>query len=367
MNWISIYIFIWLIAMFFSWIFTRLACRYAFKFGLVDKPKKEAHKQHRRATPVAGGVAMCAAWITTLLLCLAGVFFGKAFLDPKITLFFSGIPVALKTMGLIAGCAVFLTMIGMIDDHTPMKAGRKFFWQIVIATITATFGPQITIGLLPYPCIRWIITVCWILTVMNALNFFDNMDGLAGGSAAIATFFLLIVSAFRGQFFVASLTAATGGSICGFLFLNAPPAKIFMGDSGSHFLGYCLALLCIMTTFYLPENTPTFIPTLIPLMILAVQLFDAAAVVLIRLKLHKPIYIGDNRHISHRFTNLGLRRSQAVIVICLLCFASGAAAVTLLWLPPIGVALVCAQILTILTIISLIQFYIPENNHHETR
>ena len=111
-----------------------------------------------------------------------------------------------------------------------------------------------------------------------------------------------------------------------------------------------------MTTFYYPDNSPTVTPLLIPLIVLAVPLLDAVTVVLLRIHLKQPIYVGDNRHISHRFVNLGLSRAQAVLLVWLLCIICGCGAITLLWLPTYGAGLIIAQVLALMAVILVIQF-----------
>ena len=165
------------------------------------------------------------------------------------------------------------------------------------------------------------------------------------------------VAGVRGQYFVAVLGATTCGTASGFLVYNRPPATIFMGDAGSHFLGYMLAVTGTLTTYYTPAESPTPAPVLIPLLILGLPIFDLAAVVVMRIYHGKPVYVGDHTHISHRFTNLGLPRGQAVLVVYLLMFAVGAGAVTLLWLPLAGSVIVLLQTIAVLATVSLVQLY----------
>ncbi|NMA19702.1 MAG: undecaprenyl/decaprenyl-phosphate alpha-N-acetylglucosaminyl 1-phosphate transferase [Lentisphaerae bacterium] len=359
MNWLLSYACAWITATLLAAVLTGFCRTLAPRLGLVDRPKNEAHKTHSKATPVAGGIGMCLAWLLTLgggILVSINV---ANLLPEEFSFVVPGIRNIWKNLLLITACATLITLVGIVDDRKPMRAGKKFFLQFVIAAVTATWGPRLTLGI-SNQFICWIITVLWIMTVINALNFFDNMDGLAGGAAMIAAMYLLLIASIREQHFVAMLAAATGGTALGFLFHNRPPAKIFMGDGGSHFLGYCLAVICILTTFYLPGESQTFTPVLIPLLVLGIPLFDAVMVVLIRLKNRQPFYIGDNRHISHRFCKLGISRPYAVLLVCLLCFSSGAGAVTLLWLPPAGACVIFAQTGAMLAVISIIQFILPE-------
>ena len=359
MNWLLIDVLVWGVAMVLAWLCT-WGCRYlAPKLGYVDRPRHEAHKNHVAATPVLGGFGMVTAWLITLGGGL--VAFEVLGRRPEFGLaeYRAGLTATMQRLAVFGGMATALALFGMADDRRPMPAWLKFLLQALAAGITAGLGLRISF-LSAVPGANWLVTTLWIMTVINAMNFFDNMDGLAGGTAMIAAFFLLFVAVLRGQHFVAVLAASVGGVAAGFLVHNAPPARIFMGDSGSHFLGYCLAVLGILTTFYLPSESPTPAPLLIPVLALGVPLFDAAAVVVIRLRAGLPIYIGDNRHMSHRFVRLGLTRPQAVLLVLLLCFTVGAAALTLLWLPPAGSLLVIAQIAAVLAVISMLQFYVQE-------
>lgn len=359
MSWLLTYACAWITATVLAAVLTGFCRKLAPRFNLVDRPKNEAHKTHQKPTPVAGGIGMCLAWLLTLG---GGIFISitaKNLLPADFDFVVPGIRNIWKNLALITAGATLITLFGILDDRKPMRAGKKFFLQFMIAAATASWGPRLTLGI-NNQIFCWIITVLWIMTVINALNFFDNMDGLAGGAAMIAAMYLLLIASFREQHFVAMLAAATGGSALGFLFHNRPPAKIFMGDGGSHFLGYCLAVICILTTFYLPGESQTVTPVLIPLLVLGIPLFDAVMVVLIRLKNRQPFYVGDNRHISHRFSKLGISRPYSVLLVCLLCFSSGAGAVTLLWLPPAGVCVIFAQTGAMLAVISIIQFILPE-------
>ncbi len=331
---------------------TALARRIAPRCGLVDRPKSEGHKNHRIATPVAGGIAMWAAFSFTVF---AGLIAAKFTTDASIRNALSGLHSVGWKLALLWACATALMAMGLRDDHHAMKASTKFAWQFVVAGVTASFCLRLLPGTLPF-WLAWTLTVLWIATVINAINFFDNMDGLAGGTGAIAFFFLALVAILHKQYFVGMFNCAALGAVLGFLYFNRAPARIFMGDSGSHFLGYLLAISSILTSYYRPASAPTFLPVLIPIFILAIPLIDALTVVIIRIRLHKPVYIGDNRHISHRFTQIGLSRPQAVLVVWLLSFVAGAGALALLWLPPFGAALILAQVLAMTAIVLIVQF-----------
>ena len=353
MSWFSVYLAAMLCAFLLGLPLTWGARAFAPRLGLVDRPKSEGHKTHRKATAVAGGMAMWGAWFATLCLGLLACGLLSPRLPAAVREGLAGIASVRRLMLTIVTVATALMVAGLLDDRHPMPARLKFLLQFIAAGATAC-SVRVLAGVYPLP-LSWLLTTLWIVTVINAVNFFDNMDGLAGGTGLIALLFLILAAACRGQHFVTTLACATAGATAAFLCFNRPPATIFMGDSGSHFLGYMLALLCILTTFYHHVDSPTPFPVLIPLMILAVPLMDAVTVVIIRLRLHKPIYVGDNRHISHRFVQLGLSRPKAVLLVWLLDIAAGCGALSLLWLPAAGAALVTLQFLSVMAVILVVQ------------
>ena len=165
----------------------------------------------------------------------------------------------------------------------------------------------------------------WIITLTNALNFMDNMNGLCSGMGVIAAWFFAVVAALDGQYLVATMALLVVGGLAGFLPHNFPKARAFLGDSGSHLTGYLLAILAILPHFYNP-NRPRPMGVLTPLFILAVPLADLVHVVVIRTLNRKPFYIGDTNHFSHRLVRLGMSRTSAVLLIWLssaLCGALG--------------------------------------------
>ncbi|MBP5299894.1 MAG: undecaprenyl/decaprenyl-phosphate alpha-N-acetylglucosaminyl 1-phosphate transferase [Victivallales bacterium] len=360
MNWSIPYLMAFGGATVLALVFTPLARALAPWLQLWDKPQSEHHKNHTKPTPVAGGLAMWLSWAAVLFGGLAVALLAPALLPEGLRPALKGIGDVKHTLCVVMLCATGLMAMGLRDDRKPMGAGLKFFFQFLAAGLTAAFGPRIFVAHCP-PVLAWAITTLWIATVINAMNFFDNMDGLAGGTSFIAFVFLFTIAALRGQYFVALLTVTAAGAALGFLRYNWPHASIFMGDSGSHFLGYLLAVSCVMTTFYKPADTPTALSMLIPVLVLAIPLCDAATVVIIRLRLHKPIYVGDNRHISHRFVKLGLSRPVAVFLVWLLAFITGAGALALLWLPPFGAWIVLAQFAAMMAIILILQFQAAAN------
>ncbi|HYV32170.1 MAG TPA: MraY family glycosyltransferase, partial [Candidatus Binatia bacterium] len=178
---------------------------------------------------------------------------------------------------------------------------------------------------IPSPLFSYGVSILWILTVTNALNFMDNMNGLCTGLSGLAALLLGLSAAGQAQYLVAAIAFLSFGAALGFLPWNFPRASAFLGDAGSHLLGYLLAVLAILPHFYSPQH-PHAWAVLRPLLILAVPLADLVWVVLLRWRQGKPFYLGDNNHLSHRLVRRGLSRTWAVVLIWTLAATLGSLA-----------------------------------------
>jgi UDP-GlcNAc:undecaprenyl-phosphate/decaprenyl-phosphate GlcNAc-1-phosphate transferase len=324
------------LATFLSAFFTALLAlpqwtKWCLRTGLVDDPGHR--KIHDQAMPLAGGLTVMTALAVPAMLAML-ILWVRHRLDLKVP------PLDATTTPLLAYgvhkrslelAAIFLGAIGMLlvglwDDKKESRPAAKFFWQFAVAALVAASGARITL-FVPSAIFSFAVTILWILTVINAFNFMDNMNGLCGGLGAIGAFYfgLSAATAAVPQYLVALLAFLTCGALVGFLPNNFPRAKSFLGDSGSHLVGYLLAVLAILPHFYTAGN-PHTLAVLTPLLILAVPLGDLVWVVILRWRLGKPFYVGDNNHLSHRLVTLGLSRTQAVLAIWLLAIALGALA-----------------------------------------
>ncbi|MFT5127433.1 MAG: UDP-GlcNAc:undecaprenyl-phosphate GlcNAc-1-phosphate transferase [Rhodothermales bacterium] len=361
MNWLLLYLAVAIAATVLSAAFTPVCRKLAWHTNFLDKPLGEMHKKHDSAKALMGGVAMAAAWSAVIF---GGV--GLALVMPNslphaVQAHVPGVRSSLPLLVAIAGGGLALAVLGLRDDRTPMGPLKKLLWQLVICGLVAT-NEHLRVTLFwDQPLVTWGMTTFWFLFIVNAFNFFDNMDGLASGMAIIGAGLFAVVAGFQGQHFVTALGAATAGSALGFYFYNKSPASIFMGDCGSHFLGFMLACLGSLTVFYRSE-TPTTAPVLIPLFILALPIFDTFAVCVIRIRAGKKIYHGDHNHISHRFHKSGVSRKTAVLLVHLLALAIGLGALPLMWLEIRGVILVFLQTAAMLLIVTILQFAQTEDS-----
>jgi UDP-GlcNAc:undecaprenyl-phosphate/decaprenyl-phosphate GlcNAc-1-phosphate transferase len=237
-----------------------------------------------------------------------------------------GVPKRSLELAAIFVGAIGMLLVGLWDDKHESRPAGKFICQFAVAALVAASGARITL-FVHSTVFSFAITILWILTVINAFNFMDNMNGLCGGLGAIGAFYfgLSAATAPIHQYLVALIAFLACGALVGFLPYNFPRAKSFLGDSGSHLVGYLLAVLAILPHFYTPKSGHT-LAVLTPLLILAVPLGDLVWVVLLRWRLGKPFYVGDNNHLSHRLVRLGLSRTRAVLVIWVLALAIGALA-----------------------------------------
>jgi UDP-GlcNAc:undecaprenyl-phosphate GlcNAc-1-phosphate transferase len=186
------------------------------------------------------------------------------------------------------------------------------------------------VGFLPFGWLNMAATILWVAAICNAMNLLDNMDGLSAGVAAIACAFFTLLALWHGQIWVSIVAAVLLGATLGFLRFNWNPATIFMGDAGSLLLGFLLAVLAIKLRFPIADPQRTW-P--IPLLVLAIPIFDTTLVTISRLRRGVPITSGGRDHVSHRLVRLGLTVRQAVATIYLVAALCGGAAVAVLLLP----------------------------------
>ncbi len=302
--------------------------RWCVRTGLVDDPGHR--KIHSASVPLAGGLTVMTGFFLPVMLGAVGILFWRSGQTERVIgeLFQYGLTRRAVQLAAILIGAFGMVFLGWWDDKHELKPLPKFAGQVVIALLVAWSGIRITI-FIPSEMAAYALTVLWILALTNALNFLDNMNGLCTGLGLIAAWSCAWASAIQGQYLVATLAFLICGSLLGFLPFNFPHAKAFLGDAGSHLVGFLMAVLAILPNFY-SEQTPHRLAVLSPLIILAVPLYDLVSVVFIRWRKGQPFYVGDTNHISHRLTRRGLTRTQAVLVLLLVQAVLGAVAVLIL-------------------------------------
>jgi len=295
--------------------------KWCWRTNLVDDPGNR--KIHRDPVPLAGGFAV----LTGIIVPLAGgaILFKLGLVNfPSAGLILHGIDRRAMELTVIALGAVAITVLGWLDYKHELKALPKFIGQMLIAIAVAAAGKRITL-FVHSEVFSYAVTILWLLTVINAFNFMDNMNGLCAGVGAIGAFLFAIIAATNGEYLVAITGFLMCGALVGFLPWNFPHARAFLGDAGSHLVGYLLAVMAILPHFYTKQNPRPF-AVLAPLLVLAIPLIDLTQVSLFRLFNQKPFWIGDTNHLSHRLTRLGLGRTRAVLLLWLAAALIGAGA-----------------------------------------
>lgn len=278
-------------------------------------------------------MAVYAAFVGCLVVDLAAAWFiarHTEFLPDAVRALSSNIVLRLRPLGAILTGVTMVFVLGVIDDIRPLRPRTKLIVQILAVLPLIVGGVSIKMFLPDW--VGWIVTGFWVVLLTNSFNLLDNMDGLCSGVGAIVSGVLLLISALAGEYYMAMMFALLAGALLGFLRYNFNPARIFLGDSGSLVIGYLLASLTVVATYY-RSGVPTALPVLMPAVVLGVPLFDTISVMLIRWKMGKPLMQGDTNHFSHRLVRLGMNVRQAVVFIYLTTLAMGLAAVPLQYLP----------------------------------
>ena len=286
---------------------TPVVRRLARRWGFVAKPKTD--RWHKRPTAMMGGVAIWLAVIATYLTLVPHTSAGWV----------------------VVGAASFLFLVGLIDDWLHIKPYQKLIGQVIGAAIVVNYG-------LVLPWTRslpanMVITIFWLIGITNAINLLDNMDGLATGIAAIASGFLTLNFIAAGQTTEALMLGAFAAALIGFLIYNSNPASIFMGDSGSMFIGFFLASSALINLA--GGRSRAFVPVLaVPILVLFIPIFDTTFVTILRKLSGRAASQGGRDHTSHRLVALGLSEKRAVLMLYGLAALSGLLAVTLRELKP---------------------------------
>jgi len=341
--------------------------RRAAGLGLMDEPGGEAHKGHAASVPSVGGLGIAAGVLVPMMGCLFLVMLPQAFwaaVYEPLVVHLEGLQRMMRPAIAVIGALLLIHIIGLIDDRLGMNAWIKLEMQMLFAAVVivladvralqfldVAYGP---VGVL----LSAGVTLLWFVVIINAFNMLDNMDGLSGGVAAIITAVYLAALLISGQWFVAAMAALLLGALLGFLVFNFPPAKIFMGDGGSMLVGGLLAIISIRTTYFEPGQAQpgAWYGVLMPLMVMAVPLYDFVSVTLIRtLQGGNPMQ-ADHQHLSHRLTQRGLSRRAAVGVIWACTLATALSGVMLGRLTGPQAVLAGVQTLAVLGVIALLEY-----------
>ena len=310
-------------------VFVPLAMKLAYKIGAVDKPN--ARKVHTKITPRMGGLGIYLAYIIVVLA------------TQKMNM---------QLAGLLLGSTI-LVVLGIFDDMKDLNAKFKLLIQVLAAVIVMAFGVRIEFmtnvfggGAIYLDILSLPITLLWIVGITNAINLIDGLDGLAGGIATIAALSMAVVGWIYGQYLMASMAIILAGATMGFLRYNFHPAKVFMGDTGSLFLGFNLSVLAIMGV----AKSVTFISLAAPVLVLGVPIFDTFFAILRRKMNHKPIFAADKDHLHHRLLGMGFSHRKTVLIIYAISFFLALSAILITYLSTAEAVAVVAIVLSVILI-----------------
>ena len=295
-----------LVAAVLAFAVTPLVKRLAQRVGAMDVPT-DGRRMHHRPIPRMGGLAIFTAFLVSTLL----------FAFPEIDR---------EVRGILLG-AVIIVILGVLDDIFTLHAGLKFVVQIVAAVVTVLHGCRIEhfMGLQLATWLSYPVSVIWIVAITNAVNFIDGLDGLAAGVCAISAGAMLVVALLVADFMSAVMLAAIVGACVGFIPYNFNPAKIFMGDTGSTFLGFMLASISVFGLF----KFYAVISFAVPFLVLGLPIFDLCFAVIRRLAHGQSPMHADRGHVHHRLIDMGFSQKQAVAIAYLLSAILGLSAVVL--------------------------------------
>ena len=301
-----------LCALVVSFLMCPLVKSFAYKIGAIDVPK-DSRRMHKKPTPRLGGLAIFLGFIVSLLIF---------------------VPIDRQLRGILLG-AVIIVVLGVVDDITPLRAYFKFVVQIVAALVAVYHGVVVNVlsnpnvfSDKPYWSLGWLsvpITVLWIVGITNSVNLIDGLDGLANGVSTISAVTMLVIALLVSEGQSALVMAALVGACVGFMPYNRNPAQMFMGDTGSTFLGYILATISIQGLF----KYYAIISFAVPFLILGLPMFDTLFAIVRRLAHGQNPMSPDRGHIHHRLIDMGLNQKQAVAALYVVSSILGLSAVVL--------------------------------------
>ena len=315
---------------------TPLTRQIAMRLGVTAAPN--TRNIHGRHMPLMGGAAIYVAFVLSVLL----------FSPPRY----------LVELGAVVAGATLLAWIGYLDDRKSLDPRIRLLVMTAAALVVTLAGVQIRLF-----NNQWIdipLSLFWIVALVNALNWIDNMDGLAAGTAAITSAVFLFIAVTQGQVLVSMLAAAIFGSAIGFLIYNFNPSSTFMGDMGAYTLGFVLAVVAIKLKF---DVQPLNVTWMVPILVLALPIVDINLAILTRVLEGRPLMLGGKDHISHRLMNIGLSQRRTLLLLYLFSIVFGAVAAVVSHAPPDQAALIGGLALALLVLIFVTLIWQRRRNH----
>jgi UDP-GlcNAc:undecaprenyl-phosphate GlcNAc-1-phosphate transferase len=341
-----------------SAVLTAATKKLALRAGFVAHPAPDRY--HQSVIPLGGGIAIFGTLSAVILAAIVVVKFLVApgrlgWLAERTTINPGDFLARMNELWVIWLSVVALFALGLWDDNKRLGPFFKLAVQFAVAIIAAAFGEVRVEFFLESKAATSVLSAVWIVLIINAFNFLDNMDGASAGIAVIVSSILFAAAAFSGQILVGGLAIVFVGTLLGFLVFNFPPATIFMGDAGSLVVGFFVALLSLRTTYYHEAQSGAWYPVFMPLVVMAVPLYDFISVTLLRLSQGKSPFVGDTQHFSHRLKRHGLTDTQTVLVLYLATLCTGLGATFLYQVNRVGAVLIFLQTILVLAIIAVFE------------
>lgn len=302
------------IALIVALVITPGVIRLAAKTGAMDAP--DARKVHKKPIPRIGGLGIYVAFMVSILLMMGLADFEEETMHGLIGLLVSG---------------TLIVIVGLIDDYKNLPAKVKLVGQILAACVLVAFDVRIDFITDPFGDFFYLeylavpATIFWIVGLTNTVNLIDGLDGLAAGVSTIAAITIFLVALQQNFFLVALLTASLAGAAFGFLYYNFNPARIFMGDTGSMFLGFMLAGISVIGAV----KSAATIALIVPILALGLPILDTTFAIVRRYRGGVPIFKPDKGHLHHRLLDLGFTQRQAVLLMYIISALLGLSAVAL--------------------------------------
>jgi UDP-GlcNAc:undecaprenyl-phosphate GlcNAc-1-phosphate transferase len=325
---------------------------------LVAHPAEDRY--HQEIIPLGGGIAIFATISIIILAAMAVIKFLAApghleWLGEKITIHTPGFLSRINQLLIILFVIFVLFALGLWDDKKPLGPIFKLVVQFVVAMIAAFFADIRVELFIESKLVTSLLSAIWIVLIINVFNFLDNMDGASAGIATIASCILFVAAALSGQVFIGGMALVFIGTLSGFLVFNFPPAKIFMGDAGSLVVGFFVAMLTLRTTYYHEAQSGQWYPVFMPLLVMAVPLYDFISVSLLRISQGKSPFVGDTQHFSHRLKKHGLSDTQTVLTLYLATLCTSLGAIFLYQVNLVGAVLIFIQTIMVLSIVAVFE------------
>ena len=343
-----------------------LVKRFAVTLGLLDEPN--ARKVHKVPIPLGGGLGIWLGVVGTFLLGTIVLYLlrtneqlARELVPTRLQPHLPGLMSRAGQIWLLLGGGTILAILGLLDDRFALDWRARLAVEFLVAGFVVYLQNLQLTAFIGIPWLTGILSVIWIVMLINSFNMLDNMDALSGGVAAIicGMFAMMLIvnpDPVQGQpqLFVAAMLLVLLGSLLGFLKHNWPPATIFMGDAGSYFVGYWIAIGSLLSTYAGAKGlTPHAV--LAPLCVLAIPLYDMVSVIWIRVREGRSPFQADKRHFSHRLVDLGMTKKQAVVTIYLATITCSLGALLLPRTDIWGAAIVVAIVLCMLALVGVLE------------